>query len=199
MGKTKQTKGITLVALVITIILLLILAGISILAITNQGLFAQADEAKRKTENAQAEEGETLADYENSIVGYISGNRDINGLSMTELLNEPAIVPTSKTEASRDLNFNLKDSILNYKVLIITYGVWNNNLSKISLYDTRTLPVSQIEFSDDCHICIEQRFGANFSAMEMEFTANNNLHVSYSQSSNSNRTRMDILSVIGIK
>ena len=45
----KSTKGITLIALVITIIILLILAGISISALTNQGLFKNAKEAKNRT------------------------------------------------------------------------------------------------------------------------------------------------------
>ena len=43
----KNPRGITLIALVITIIVLLILAGISIQAITNTGIFAQAENAKR--------------------------------------------------------------------------------------------------------------------------------------------------------
>lgn len=43
-----KRKGITLVALVITIIILLILAGISILALTNQGLFKNAQKAKKQ-------------------------------------------------------------------------------------------------------------------------------------------------------
>ena len=51
-----RNKGITLIALVITIILLLILAGISIQALTNQGLFAQADNAKKSTEIADIKE-----------------------------------------------------------------------------------------------------------------------------------------------
>ena len=52
----KNNKGITLIALVISIILLLILAGISIQALTNQGLFAQADSAKKATEIADIKE-----------------------------------------------------------------------------------------------------------------------------------------------
>ena len=44
--KTKEEKGITLVVLVITIIVLLILAGVSIQAINNTGLFANAKKAK---------------------------------------------------------------------------------------------------------------------------------------------------------
>lgn len=49
----KNTKGITIVALVITIVILLILAGISIQSITNTGLFEKAKEAKQKSENAE--------------------------------------------------------------------------------------------------------------------------------------------------
>ena len=47
-----KNKGITLVALVITIIILLILAGITISSLTNTGLFEKAKEARDKTANA---------------------------------------------------------------------------------------------------------------------------------------------------
>ena len=50
-----KNKGITLVALVITIIILLILAAISIQALTNQGLFTQAQNAKNLTEEKAAQ------------------------------------------------------------------------------------------------------------------------------------------------
>ena len=52
----KQTRGITLVALVVTIIVLLILAGISIQAITNTGLFSSASQAKKESQRAQVTE-----------------------------------------------------------------------------------------------------------------------------------------------
>ena len=61
--RIKKQKGITLVALVITIIILLILAGISIQAITNTGIFGRAHEAKKATENAQKDEYQILQDY----------------------------------------------------------------------------------------------------------------------------------------
>ena len=48
--KEKSIKGITLVALVITIIILLILAGVSIQAITNTGLFENAKKAQEQSE-----------------------------------------------------------------------------------------------------------------------------------------------------
>ena len=53
MKKTfKNSKGITLVALVITIVILLILAGISISALTNTGIFQKAKDAKQKSADA---------------------------------------------------------------------------------------------------------------------------------------------------
>lgn len=68
-------KGITLVALVITIIILLILAGISIAALRDTGLFERAQEAKNASENAQRAENETLNNFETVINGYIQNVR----------------------------------------------------------------------------------------------------------------------------
>ena len=52
-----SSKGITLIALVVTIIILIILSGISISMLTGQnGILTRAAEAKEKTEKAQAEE-----------------------------------------------------------------------------------------------------------------------------------------------
>ena len=60
MKKTKE-NAITLVALVITIIVLLILAGVSIQAITNTGLFANAKKAKDESMKGQLKEAISLA------------------------------------------------------------------------------------------------------------------------------------------
>ena len=67
----KNTKGITLVALVITIVILLILAGISISALTNTGIFQKAKDAKQKSENAALDQNTKLDEYENEIDKYI--------------------------------------------------------------------------------------------------------------------------------
>ena len=51
--KTKDKNGITLVALVVTIIVLILLAGASInLVIGNNGIIAKAQIAKKNAENA---------------------------------------------------------------------------------------------------------------------------------------------------
>ena len=60
--KQKNIKGITLIALVITIIVLLILAGVSIAMLTgDNGILTQARNAKEKTEKASELEGIQLA------------------------------------------------------------------------------------------------------------------------------------------
>ena len=56
MRRTNEQKGITLIALVITIIILLILSGITIQALTNTGLFENANKAKLETKRGQIKE-----------------------------------------------------------------------------------------------------------------------------------------------
>ena len=73
-AKDKFNKGITLVALVITIIILLILTTISIQALTNTGLFQKAKEAKEKTEVAEVNQAKMLNEYEDELNKYVSGN-----------------------------------------------------------------------------------------------------------------------------
>ena len=69
MKKTRENKGITLIALVITIIVLLILAGVAIAMLSGEnGILRKAAEAKTKTEESQKAEQATLIDYE--IDGY---------------------------------------------------------------------------------------------------------------------------------
>ena len=64
----KEQKGITLVALVITIIILLILAGISIATLTGEnGLFKRAKDAKNNTVDAQNAENKALNSYTDAM------------------------------------------------------------------------------------------------------------------------------------
>ena len=76
MKEKNKTKGITLIALVITIIILLILAGISIQAITNTGLFENTKEAKKQSEIANIKEQIQLDIYSKQVenIGEITEN-----------------------------------------------------------------------------------------------------------------------------
>ena len=71
----KREKGITLVALVITIVILLILAGIAIAALTgNNGLFSRAQQAKEETIKSQLKEEITMAIQEIQAEELPKGN-----------------------------------------------------------------------------------------------------------------------------
>ena len=69
--RKENQKGITLVALVITIIVLLILAGVSIAMLTGEnGILAQAQKSKEKTEEAKNNEIKILGKYEKRLNLY---------------------------------------------------------------------------------------------------------------------------------
>ena len=97
--KNKQ-KGVTLVALVITIIVLLILAGVTIAALSGEnGILSRASEASVKTKVADAKEivtnsynaavadyynekyvkGTSIADAATNVITTMSTDKDITG------------------------------------------------------------------------------------------------------------------------
>ena len=67
-NKIENMKGITLISLVITIIVLLILAGVTInMVLGENGIINKSKTAVGKYENAQEKENMALAEYENEI------------------------------------------------------------------------------------------------------------------------------------
>ena len=77
--ENKNSKGITLVALVVTIILLLIIAGISIASIRGENsIINKTKKAKNEHEKAQAQE--SLATELASILANNEGNKDLKKL-----------------------------------------------------------------------------------------------------------------------
>ncbi len=78
--KTKEAKGITLIALVITIIVLLILAGVTIATLTgDNGILNQAGKAKDKTTEAESIE---------RVQVEVAGSYGIDGTIDKEQLNK---------------------------------------------------------------------------------------------------------------
>ena len=81
--KSLKEKGITLIALVVTIVILLILAGVSIAMLTgNNGILSQAQNAKNKTEEAERNEKLDLLKQEELI------NETLNGVEVDEVTDE---------------------------------------------------------------------------------------------------------------
>ena len=107
MKTRKKEKGITLIALVISIIVLLILAGVTIAALSgDNGILTRAKDAKEKTEQAQKEEEKTLSDIENILGVYKFKNLNI------EDTNPAEVVPENSTVLEDDANNGIviKDS-----------------------------------------------------------------------------------------
>ena len=107
----KNTKGITLVALVITIIILLILAGISISALTNTGIFQKAKDAKQKSEDAALDQNTKLDEYENELDKYLPKQNE-NSLAKAVKVGE--YVAYTPDELDNNALTTLKTNLKNY-------------------------------------------------------------------------------------
>ena len=81
--KNKQEKGITLIALVVTIVVLLILAGVSIsLVLNNNGVISKAKDAKNQYAEAQTNDEKQLnevSDWIDTKVGDTTGGGSAGG------------------------------------------------------------------------------------------------------------------------
>ena len=101
----KKNKGITLIALVITIIILLILAAVTIAALSgDNGILKRAGEAKDKTDISKRDENNKLSNYESIIDDYTYTpiediNDEIDGLPEKKTAEElPDYIPIYTTE-----------------------------------------------------------------------------------------------------
>ena len=110
----KENKGITLVALVITIIILLILAGITISSLTNTGLFEKAKEAKEKTANATENQAKTLNEYEDELNKYVSGTTGENLEKLADKVKVGDYVSYTPDELSNESLTTLKTNLNTY-------------------------------------------------------------------------------------
>ena len=85
----KEKSGITLIALVITIIVLLILAGVSISMLTgDNGIITQAQKAKEKTEEAKIREEQQLESLLNKITSEVPSEE---GYNASKNVNSPKV------------------------------------------------------------------------------------------------------------
>ena len=113
MKKLKSTKAITLIALVITIILLLILAGISIQAITNTGLFVKARQAAQESKYASAAEKVALA---------VNASYDEKGKMNDKYLKENVNKIEGLSKKIDTVTYDLKIVVDGFEFTISEYG-----------------------------------------------------------------------------
>ena len=135
-----KNRGITLIALVVTIIVLLVLAGISISMLTGQnGILNRASEAKEKTEIASVDEQRKLAQAE-ALMN--TEKTTYKGLTLPE-----GFAPTK---------IDGEDSIDEGLVITDGYGneyVWVEVPKTTEVYPTAGLNI--INFTDDEYTKVE--------------------------------------------
>ena len=117
---SKKNKGITLVALVITIIILLILAGISISALTNTGIFGKAKDAKQKSDEAALDQNTKLDEYESEINAYLPGQNNGGG-GQGSGINANTIASATDTEKAnnyygKSVNYTSANGVTGWKI-----------------------------------------------------------------------------------
>ena len=95
----KKEKGITIVALSVTIIVLLILAGISIkLVLDNNGIIGNAQTAKNQYIEAEANTEQGIGELSNALSSNLNHNRDDGTNTTTNTVNPtPTPEPTKYT------------------------------------------------------------------------------------------------------
>ena len=171
--KIKEEKGITLVALVITIIVLLILAGIGISVLTQTGLFDKAKQAKEITDNKYEEENMVLAEYNNKINEVFNTRENNSNNSYTEEEQVVGSWKDGKNIYRRVVEFEKKRSgsqdtgvfINNLDTIITTYGVVIQNETKSQVpvpYHTTTSDYAIFYFKSDGTLwCSANGYSAN--------------------------------------
>ena len=93
MKKSNKEQGITLIALVITVIVLIILAGVTIVSLSgDNGILTRVKEAKEKTEQAQKDEEKILSNMENALGIYNFKNINTADTNPAEVVPENSIV-----------------------------------------------------------------------------------------------------------
>ena len=131
---TKNKNGITLIALVLTIIVLLILAGVSIAMLTgDNGIITRANEASEKTKKSNAEEQVDIA-----VQGSYGTNGKINIDSLNdELKNIEGLKYKGKEISESNKIESLPDKVnLDGNEIIINEDGSANRIIRIEEYQT---------------------------------------------------------------
>ncbi len=110
----KNERGITLVALVITVIVLIILAGVTLSTLVgDNGIITKAQEAKQNMANAAAEEDKLIQNLLNEIKGIEAGGGEIEVPEGTIEFGE---VTWSNGQAEVEILANTAGETLQYQI-----------------------------------------------------------------------------------
>ena len=123
--RNSRQKGITLIALVVTIVVLIILATVSILAVFgDNGIIARAQTAKDTHQKGKADETNTLDDYASYIGNYLDGKGGGSG-GGSDTPTKPAEGITATVEG-KTVTIT-KDNVADYLGKVVTNYVPTTN------------------------------------------------------------------------
>lgn len=145
----ENNGGITLISLVITIIILLILSGIVILSLEENGLFEKLKLANNKTENTQILENEILTEYENQIDKFYENNNDL--FEIDEHIKVDKKIYISSKEGSDETGTGVKDNPYSTLDKISEKGIIENNYSYAIILMDGTYKLTKKIFELDCN------------------------------------------------
>ena len=126
MQEIKSNKGITLIALVVTIIILLILAGVSITTLSGNGLFGRAESSAAKYQAASEAENSTISSLLDKYDNYDRRTTEMITFTWSEpIAREGNFINSLTPAASKESNFQDKEIVAikpdGTKVLINPY------------------------------------------------------------------------------
>ena len=161
----KQEKGITLIALIVTIVIMLILAGVTIkLAIDDNGVIDNAKEAKDQHEQAQADEDSGLNDLSSEMRKYLDANKGNGGGGTGSETKVPEAATAETAPYFPDNTFTKKEGTID-KGLVIQDSVGNEYVWVVvpkTLYDNTSYnsngakkPTSSEDYSN-IEYCLQQ-------------------------------------------
>lgn len=110
----KENKGVTLVALVITIIVLLILAGVTLsMVIGNNGIFTKANDASNKTSLSAATDAVRMALLETQTSAYTANNNYTSDFEVKKLAEDATKDGYAKTfvDSMKTSGYNKVDAL----------------------------------------------------------------------------------------
>ena len=133
----KNNKGITLVALVVTIVVLLILAGVSInLVLGDNGIVKKAQDAKTKSAEASQNDLKGMNSLVSEMEGALAGNGGAGGSGTGTKVPEAATAETApyfpdntftKKEGTIDTGLVIQDASGNeYVWVVVPKSLYNN-------------------------------------------------------------------------
>ena len=186
----RNRNGITLVALVITIIILLILAGIAIASLTgDNGLFARANQARQNTIDAQNKENATLEGYEDLIDIYAEGAATAGTVNDAKLESKRyAQTTTIKDDLNNDVVIPMGFKVSSDSATIVEDGVVieDKNGNQFVWIPAKTGEGAELKLSNGKTVTIKYErlaYGSNIATGTNDDKTNSEI-INYSNSSN---------------